>query len=293
MTYKLLNHCFSIKKDLPITLSVCLTGRCNLNCSFCYINKRKREDLDLNILNSVLKNPVFRGKVKSVEFGMGEPTLYPQINEAIELCSKKYFLSIGLGTNGTCLFNITPDNLKRIDWMNLSITNYIDNGKYINWSFIPNKINFIYVLHKKSPKPEVLEERFNKFLEVNKSNNLEIKLDINTKDNDLIGVFYYMKYFLHLPYKFTDPHGKFKLYEGTCHYVHLKPLLNNDGWLYGCCVAVENGDYPEWNRICRWDEIDEKFYSTDTYRCCNKCSKAERLNIISKFKQDDDPDFII
>jgi len=50
-----------------------LTGKCNLDCSFCY-NKNKKSSLDTNKIFEILEQ-IKRDGIKAVRFTGGEPFL--------------------------------------------------------------------------------------------------------------------------------------------------------------------------------------------------------------------------
>lgn len=76
---------------------------CNYDCAGCEyteINRRENNQMDLSLLLRLM-NELREIGVDSVEFcGGGEPTLYPQLNQAI-MHGRKLGFSIGLLTNGS------------------------------------------------------------------------------------------------------------------------------------------------------------------------------------------------
>ena len=93
-----------------------ITNICNLNCSFCAKNSRKKEFLTKDKFEIILNK--LEGYTKYLYFHiMGEPTLHPEISEFIDLASKKY--NINITTNGTNL-NLISDN-KNIRQINISL----------------------------------------------------------------------------------------------------------------------------------------------------------------------------
>jgi len=90
---------------LPVVtqLNVELTSRCNVACSYCDVNRglrRQARDLDLGVLARLLEDtPTLR---VLLPFQWGEPLLYPQLDEAVALASRKGVRSF-VTTNGTLL----------------------------------------------------------------------------------------------------------------------------------------------------------------------------------------------
>ena len=109
-----------------------ITNKCNLNCSFCIGNERKKKfmtrDEFLIILNKLKRY------TKYLYFHlMGEPLLHPDINEFINIASEDYYINIT--TNGYLIKRI--ENNKNIRQLNISLQdfdskissldNYMDN----------------------------------------------------------------------------------------------------------------------------------------------------------------------
>ena len=74
-----------------------ITNICNLNCSFCIGNKRVKEFITLDNFKIILDK--LEGYTKFLYFHiMGEPLMHPNINELIDVASKRY--NINITTNG-------------------------------------------------------------------------------------------------------------------------------------------------------------------------------------------------
>jgi sulfatase maturation enzyme AslB (radical SAM superfamily) len=90
---------------LPVVtqLNVELTSRCNVACSYCDVNRglrRQARDLDLDVLARLLQDtPTVR---VLLPFQWGEPLLYPQLDEAVALATRRGVRTF-LTTNGTLL----------------------------------------------------------------------------------------------------------------------------------------------------------------------------------------------
>lgn len=78
-----------------------ITNICNLNCSFCSKDKRKKEFLSVSNFENIL--------IKIKEYTdyiylhvKGEPLLHPKLDEILFLCDK-YKINVNITTNGTLL----------------------------------------------------------------------------------------------------------------------------------------------------------------------------------------------
>ena len=68
----------------PFLLVFHITGRCNLNCGYCYASKySKYDDLSLEIIKNILNQAVDLG-TKNVIFSGGEPLLHSEIYKILE-----------------------------------------------------------------------------------------------------------------------------------------------------------------------------------------------------------------
>lgn len=98
--------------------------RCNLNCRHCYINPRQHGNITLDIstihswLNAFLPNP----RPVNVIFLGGEPTLHPDLPQAVDYARQKGCASITIDTNGYLfhdfLSKVTPEN---VDYISFSL----------------------------------------------------------------------------------------------------------------------------------------------------------------------------
>jgi len=106
-------------------LSIVLTTRCNLECKWCFRldPKYKRslgKDLNIEVYKSFIKNT--KGKFRQVHLaGLGEPTLYPQLIEAIQL-SKNLSSDVKFTTNGVLLTCESIDNYVKAGLTHLEVS---------------------------------------------------------------------------------------------------------------------------------------------------------------------------
>ena len=98
--------------------------QCNLNCRHCYINpdEHGQRTLSIETIQAWLKNFNDRERQVNVIFLGGEPTMHPQLAEAIRSAKAMGYHSITVDTNGylfhDILDNVTPEE---VDYFSFSI----------------------------------------------------------------------------------------------------------------------------------------------------------------------------
>ena len=205
-----------------------ITNVCNLNCSFCAKNNRKKAFLSLD------KFEILLGKLKKhtkyLYFHiMGEPTLHPNINEFINIASEYFYINIT--TNGTMLDKIS-DN-KNIRQINISLHSINNN--------LEEHLNYIFKHSEKLLKNNTI---VNYRLWVKNKNYNEIiniineyyKVDANNLINKTIKHNLYIDY----PNEFIWPNLNNKQeFDGTCKGTidHIGILV--DGTVVPCCLDSE------------------------------------------------------
>lgn len=107
----------------PISVELTLTNACNLCCIYCSDKKlRERQGnekrLELDTLKFLFRD-LAKGGTAGVTFeGGGEPTLYPDFEEAVKY-AKNQGLSVGLISNGT--IRLSKEILKEFEWIRVSL----------------------------------------------------------------------------------------------------------------------------------------------------------------------------
>lgn len=125
-----------ITLDNPYALNLFFTGKCNLNCRYCFVDKTGQENVTLN--EKSLKKSVdllfsYPGKKKTLSFNGGEPTLeFPLVKKIYNYARKKakakgISLDVAVMTNGTLL------NQKMMDY-------FIRNNTILKISIDGNKL---------------------------------------------------------------------------------------------------------------------------------------------------------
>ncbi|MFC2140206.1 radical SAM protein, partial [Candidatus Auribacterota bacterium] len=91
----------NLSQEMPGYLEIELSSRCNLSCPSCPQTKltRPKTEMDLNQYQKIIDAAV---EIPFLSLsGFGEPTLHPQLIEAIRYAKNKRFLRVCLETNGT------------------------------------------------------------------------------------------------------------------------------------------------------------------------------------------------
>ena len=98
----------------PRQLSIMLTKKCNLKCSYCYASKGDSE-LDWELLLQILE-VAQNMKVLDITLGGGEPTLYSRFEDLVKLINEKYDFGLSVTTNGTNIeiFKNIPSMFSRV-----------------------------------------------------------------------------------------------------------------------------------------------------------------------------------
>lgn len=98
--------------------------KCNLACRHCYINpdQHGKQTLDLDTIKAWLEPFAARGRKANVIFLGGEPTLHPDLAEAIRYARTLGYASVTVDTNGY-LFNNILDKVtpREVDYFSFSL----------------------------------------------------------------------------------------------------------------------------------------------------------------------------
>lgn len=97
---------------------------CNLACKHCYINKEQhgRHALPLQTIEAWLRELCGKGEKANLIFLGGEPTLHPELSQAVKTANHMGFDSITIDTNGYLFYDIlakvTPEE---VDFFSFSL----------------------------------------------------------------------------------------------------------------------------------------------------------------------------
>lgn len=117
----------------PRQLSIMLTKKCNLKCSYCYASKGDSE-LDWELLQQILE-VAQNMNVLDITLGGGEPTLYSRFEDLVKLINEKYDFGLSVTTNGT---NI--EIFKNIPNMFSKVRVSLDNQKRVLDNTMKNQL---------------------------------------------------------------------------------------------------------------------------------------------------------
>jgi len=99
--------------DFPITVSLELVNRCNLNCIMCYKkhHDEARAELSLNIIKKIM-DECKKYKMPSMILGLGSETLmYDKAKEVIDMTREAQIQDVFFGTNGVILNDDVIENI--------------------------------------------------------------------------------------------------------------------------------------------------------------------------------------
>lgn len=202
-----------------------ITNICNLNCSFCAKNSRKKEYISLESFKIILDK--LNNYTNYLYFHiMGEPLLHPKINELINLASVNF--KINITTNGTLLEKIS-DN-KNIRQVNISLHSIKDNVK--------ENLEYIFKYSEKLLKNNTIVNyrlwvKGDKFNEIVQTINTYYQVDIYNLEKKTIKKNLYIDY----PQEFIWPSLNNKNdFSGSCKGTidHIGILV--DGTVVPCCL---------------------------------------------------------
>jgi len=218
-------------------LQLCPTNRCNLNCEFCSCGDREKHlELDLDTIDTLLKDVQSLGCKAITITGGGEPLLHPNINEIIKKC-KDRDIKVGLVTNGLLL-----DNLKEeVSWCRIS---FDSNRKFselkekveLAWdSFIDIDWAFSFVLYDGFGDLDLVVE----FANQRKFTHVRVVADIFNPNDKLMGLIPNTlrkdgicdKRIIYQPRNEPTRGSK------KCLISLLKPTIGANGQIYPCCGA--------------------------------------------------------
>jgi MoaA/NifB/PqqE/SkfB family radical SAM enzyme len=217
--------------------------------------------------------------IRSVELGLGEPTLHPNFAEIVRYIHNKG-LKVGMGTNGTMLPKHNKDFWQMFSWLSIGITRFIDNPfqEIPDYDWLPCRHSYILVLHQGTPSS--WEQQLEKFRAKN-AGYVSIRLDVDANSKTKA--------------RFEDEYPdavkyqeRLLPYKGICYWACLKPMVYPNGVIYPCCSA-KHGDYY---RDYRLGMVLNKFNLQPIWVDCARCGRTEELSMIHKFLNDPDPQFM-
>lgn len=160
-----------------------LTTRCNLNCSYCYENYIRKEDMDFKIAKDII-DLIFKNDTSNliqIGFMGGEPLIkYEVLYEIVDYINKFYptrLVKYYITTNGVLL---TKEKAEFLSLNNFDIRVSIDGDKYS--TYINRMSNDVSIYDKVIENIEQLEKyNCNYSIRMTVDKNVVDKLFLNTK----------------------------------------------------------------------------------------------------------------
>jgi len=288
---KILHHPSVLRKiidhriALPISLQISPTSKCNLRCSFCSnINREKDEQLPFETIKRLMLNLCLLS-LKTVEWtGGGDPTLYPFINEVINLADRLH-LKQGLITNGIKLKeNITHESLNALHWIRISL-NCLDYVEDIELPKIKGVLGFSYVMNEET-SPAIIKKLVQYAKDYNPSYvrivpNCLSSNEEQIRNNKILSEMIkdWGSPFFYQAKVFEQPKN--------CWWGYLKPFVNHDGSVFRCSSIVLNPDADRtFHEKYKWCNVEElhSMYTKEMVpfdpRDCPRCVFSNQNNLI-------------
>ncbi len=223
-----------------------ITNICNLKCSFCPSNRRKKEEMSLDTFKEIL--PRLKDYTDYLYFHlMGEPLVHSHINEFIDLATVKFGFKINITTNGYLINKI--ENNTNIHQLNISLQ-AIKNDEEID-IYLQNIFTAVDKLHKhgtiivyrlwnEQASSKKIIEKLEKYYKTNLNGNNKIQDNIYL-DREI-------------PFIWPDLNNNYYNEEGSCMGLrsHIGILVNGD--IVPCCLDY-NGTITLGNILD--DKIDD------------------------------------
>jgi organic radical activating enzyme len=294
-TVKLFKHldrlqCIQKGMVIPIMIHMMPTHRCQMNCEYCCFKNRKNKQLDMPFdhLRKGVEQFAKLGTHAIEITGGGDPTLYPRINDVMDLLVDLGY-SIGINTNA-----VDSQLIERwyyCDWVRVSM-NTLDVHDTLNIEPIRESgayISACYIWHKNSTL-----DTFKKVADLCEREKIVCRVapdcitsldEINESVDFLREV---MIQFINNKYLFlSDFNINTKRHNNNCFIHMIKPAFYTDGYVYPCPsseLAKENNSQMQPSlAVCRYDEVFDYYTSMKAIRPTEKnCSycKYEKQNIV-------------
>lgn len=281
---KLINALVPDKTFKPLHLSVNLTNKCNLNCSYCSGADRMEGELSVGLLDKALE---MFPSIQAVTFtGGGEPTLHPYFRELALIVAVNYGKKLALITNGTQ--SIPEATL--FEWIRVSI-----DGERKKIPGLPKdkKVSFSWVWQDGDHKNKNLLKLI-AWANAGKIGHLRIVSDIYTADKVKIPDY-------EGDNVICQPRDEYTRGTNRCWTGLIWPKMDVDGTFYACCgnqyaflktdrrpnMKLNLGDVYQYSRVIR---LQVPFNGAK----CQRCFYSQRnqfLNAVKKGPDLKNPEF--
>jgi len=271
-----------------------ITNICNLSCSFCSIDKRKKESITIEKMEELL--------IKINDYTdyvylhvKGEPLLHNELSKILDLC-QKYNKKVNITTNGT----LVKDKLKELSHpivrqINLSLhsenqkENYlanifetVENLKdkiiiYRYWTLEDNKLN---------EKSTNIVDKIKNYYDLSPETVEKIKTENHIKIRDNL--------YIDKKNEFIWPNLENDYYNeiGTCYALKDQLAILVDGTVVPCCLDsdgvinlgnIYTQDLEEIINSERYQQMKTGFLNNKVYEeLCKHCSFKDLLEINKK-----------
>lgn len=268
-----------------------ITNICNLNCSFCSKDNRKKEEITLDKMDHLLKK--INDYTDYVYLHVkGEPLLHSKLKEILDLCYK-YNKKVNITTNGTLLYEKKAIlNHPAIRQINLSLHSENQKENYLEEIFeVVDKLkekNIVYRfwtmddnnLNKKSTE---LVEKINDYYQLSPETVEKVKKEKHIKIRNNL--------YIDKANEFIWPNLANNYYNenGYCYALKDQLAILVDGKVVPCCLDsngiinlgnIYNNTLEEIITSSRYQQIRIGFCNRKvTEELCKHCSYKKRFDI--------------
>ena len=297
-TVKLYKHLDTLKglqagRVVPIMVHMIPTHRCQMDCSYCCFKNRKDRKLDMpfDMLTEGVSS-FYRLGTRSIELtGGGDPTLYPNINETLDLLHA-FGMNIGFITNTVdsqlvehweyCSWvRVSLNTLDYYDEMNIGPIR--DSGAYISGCYIWNErsttetfMRVMELAEKEEIVCRVAPDCIKPGGEIDES--VDLLRELFRQRNK-------SKFLFLSDFNITTDRPNH-----DCRIHMIKPCFYADGYVYSCPsteLAYENDhDIAVSARMCEYNKIYD-FYTgpeaiKNVHRDCSYCKYVKQQVILEE-----------
>lgn len=138
-----------LKEKKPISISFCITSKCNLKCSYCKYPEMTKDDMTTEQIILMIDEFYDMG-MRKIGLSGGEPLLRKDLGEILSHCKKKKIL-VSITTNGVFI-DKKIDELKSVDLVLVSIDGDQETQDVTKGSDVSQLLNSVRLLRKNKIK---------------------------------------------------------------------------------------------------------------------------------------------
>ncbi len=225
-----------------------ITNVCNLNCSFCPIDQRSKDVMELSEFEKIIKQAAPLADQVCLHL-MGEPLAHPSFQKIISLCDK-YNSKAQITTNGILLSRhkevlLSNDTVRQV---NVSLQSFMDNYPQKNFLEYLDKV-YAFIEEATERRPELyINLRLWNFGDTDNDKNdivfdfLDTKLGIQINRRVELGAVKSKKIaerlYLHFDSRFEWPRMELPIQgdKGRCNGLKDHLAIHADGTVVPCCL---------------------------------------------------------